>query len=99
MNNKQKIYLVLHHVGMEPSTIITIFSKEEDAKQLVEMYNQTSEYGEYDYYSYYEEIVDEYKITDYKLESSKDDEDDEDEEPWVELINMVQQKEFEERNE
>lgn len=68
-----KIYIVVNGQGMDGDTIITVFSKKEDAEKLCSLYNESDNYGDYDYYYISEEEVDERKIENYYLNSQVDD--------------------------
>lgn len=69
--HKVVVYTVMHCMGIGGDHFETIFSKEEDARKLCDLYNASSESSDYDYLWYQKQIVDEYSIEDFELVEDK----------------------------
>jgi len=55
-------------MGIDGDYIIASFSKEEDAKKLVELHEEAEEQSEYDFVMYREITVDKYDINNYYID-------------------------------
>ena len=73
-----KVYIVMHSMGMDGDYTVAAFSKKEDADKLCSLYNSTDDYGDYDFYYTSEIEIDKNNIEDYYIHTDEDEEEKDD---------------------